>query len=131
MSLPAVTGLGVALLVTVTCAPVTGPTTVLTDAVLLLEFESLAEELTDAVSLMTVRFATPVFTFVTKVNVAAVDPAMSRFVHTTLPELPTPGLMQLHPAGAEIETKVVLLGTVATRVALSAALGPLFVTTCV
>ena len=80
---------------------------------------------------MTVPFVAVLFTFTIIVNVAAVDPAMLTSVQTTLPVPPLPGVVQLHPAGAAIETKVVLAGTGATMVALSAALGPLFVITCV
>jgi hypothetical protein len=118
-------------LVTVTSAPAVAPTIVLTLAVLLAEFGSLAEELTAAFSVITVPLATPVFTFVISVKVAVVDPAMFKFVQTTFPEVPTLGVMQLHPAGAEMETKDEFAGTVDTKVALSAALGPLLVTTCV
>ena len=40
-------------------------------------------------------------------------------------------MKHVQPAGEAIETNVVFAGIVATSVALSAALGPLFVTTCV
>jgi hypothetical protein len=131
MSVLACTGFGEAVLVTVTSAFVVVPTTVLTLAVLLVETGSLADELTASVSVIIVPFATPVFTFVTSVNVAAVDPTMSTFEQTALPAVPIAGVMQLHPSGAAMETKVVFAGTVEIRVALSAALGPLLVTICV
>ena len=101
------------------------------EAVLLLEFGSLTDELTVAVSVITVPLAVPAFTFTTIEKVAAVLPTMLRLVHTTLPVPPTPGVVQVQPAGADIERKVVFAGTASTNVALSAALGPLLVTSCV
>jgi hypothetical protein len=95
------------------------------------EFGSIADELTDTVPVITVPFAVALLTFTTSVNVPMVNPAMLALVQTTLPVPPTGGLRQLHPAGAAIDTNVVFVGTTATTVALSAALGPLFVTTCV
>jgi hypothetical protein len=107
------------------------PTSVLTVAVLFAEFGSATDELTDTESAITVPLVVPLFTFTTSVNVPAVNPAMLTSVQTTLPVPPVPGVMQLHPAGGVMETKVVFAGMGATSVALSAALGPLFVTTCV
>src|SRR5258708_7875194 len=130
MLLPACTGFGDATFDTVRSGAVV-PTTVLTVAVLLEEFGSAAEELADTESATIVPFAVPAFTFTTSVNVTAIEPAMFEFVQTTFPVLPTAGPRQLHPAGAAIDTNVVFVGTGATTVALSAALGPLFVTTCV
>ena len=107
------------------------PTTVVAVALLLAEFGSAAEEPTAAVSVMTVPFAVPAFTFTTKLKVAELSPAMFTLLQTTLPVPPTGGVRQLHPAGTAMDTNVVFAGTVATMVALSAALGPLLVTTCV
>jgi hypothetical protein len=107
------------------------PTIVEAEAVLLAEFGSLTEELAVAVSVITVPFAVPVFTFVTRAKLAAVLPAIFKAVQTTLPAAPTVGVVQLQPTGAATETKVEFVGTASTNVALSAALGPLFVTTCV
>jgi hypothetical protein len=98
--------------------------------VLLAEFGSLTEELTDTVSVITVPFAAAAFTFVTSEKVAAVPPAIFRSVQTTFPVLPTGGVVQVQPTAADIETKVVLVGTASTKTALSAALGPLLVITC-
>ena len=117
--------------VTVISAPVVVPTTTLADAVLLAEFGSTTEELTVTEFVTTVPFAVPVVTFTTIVNAAEVDPAMSTSVQITLPVFPPPGDVQVHPAGAVMDTNVVLAGTDVTSVALSAALGPLLVTTCV
>src|SRR5271155_2424191 len=131
MSLPAITGFGDAELVTVISASAVVPTMVDALAVLLTEFGSLTEELTTAVSVMTVPLATPEFTFTNIVNVAAVLPAMLGLVHTTFPVAPTAGVTQVQPAGAATERNVVFAGTASTNAALSAALGPLLVTICV
>jgi hypothetical protein len=130
MLLPASTGFGEATLETDRFGAVV-PTTVVTVAVLLEELGSAAEELTDAVSEITVPFAVPAFTFTTSVKVPAVEPSILELLQTTLPVPPTPGPIQLQPAGDAMETNVVFAGTGATSVALSAALGPLLVTTCV
>ena len=131
MLLPAATGFGDATFVTVSSPFAVTPTTVFTVAVLLGMFGSLAEELTVAVCVITVPLAVPGFTFITSVNVPAVEPAMFELVHTTVAGPGVPGVMQDHPAGATIDAKAVFAGTVSTSVALSAALGPLLVTTCV
>jgi len=107
------------------------PTTVTALAVLFVEFGSLTDELTLAVLVITVPFAVPVFTFVISENVAAVLPAKLKSVQTILPVPPTAGVVHVHPEGAASETNVVLAGTPSTKAALSAALGPLLVTTCV
>jgi hypothetical protein len=80
---------------------------------------------------MTVPFAVPAFTFTIRVNVAVVNPNISTLLQTTLPVPPPAGVTQLHPAGAANPTNVVFTGITVTNVALSAALGPLFVSTCV
>src|SRR5580704_5551278 len=130
MLLPACTGSGEGVLVTVRFGPDV-PTTVLALAVLFAEFGSGADELTETESVITVPFVVVLTTFTTRVNVPLVDPAILTLVQTTFPVVPTPGAEQLQPEGAAIETKVVLVGIGATMVALSAALGPLLVTTCV
>src|SRR3954447_1834987 len=130
MLLPASTGLGEAVLVTDKFGPVP-PTIVVAEAVLFTAFGSMADDATAAVFVMTVPLATPVFTFTTMVKVPEVDPAMLVFVQLTLPVPPRLGMMQLQPAGALKEINVVFAGTTVVSVALSAALGPVFVTTCV
>src|SRR6266446_3362974 len=131
MLLPATAGFGEATLVTVSSAAAVVPTTVDAVALLLLETGSLTDELTVAVSVITVPFAVPTFTFTTIEKLAAVLPNMFNVVQTTLPVPPTAGVRQVQPAGADIETKVAFAGTASINVALSAALGPLLVTTCV
>src|SRR5579871_715164 len=131
MLLPATTGLGDAELLTTICAPAVVPTSVNALAVLLLVLGSLTEELATAVSVITVPLATPVLTLTAMENVAAVLAAMFRSVQTILPVPPSTGVLHVHPDGAEIEAKTVLAGMLSLMVALSAALGPLFVTICV
>ena len=126
MLLPAITGLGKAVLLTVNSPLAVVPTIVVTVAVLFARFGSFAKELTDAVSEITVPFAVPLLTFSTHENVADVEAAMFEVLQTALPG--PAGVKHVHPAGAANDTNVVLAGTVATNVALSAALGPLFVT---
>ncbi len=130
MLLPATTGSGEAALVTSSSAPALDPTIVDATAVLLLVFGSLAEELTDATFVITVPFAVPAVTLATREKVAAVPPLRLKSVQTTFPVPPTAGVLQLQLAGAINETNVVFAGIASDSVALSAALGPLLVTTC-
>ena len=115
-------------MVTDNCAPVVVPTTVEAEAVLFAEFGSVTEELTVTVSVITVPFAVPAVTFVIRLKVAAVLPAIFKSLQTTLPVPPTGGVVQLQLAGAAMETNVVFAGIASTNDALSAALGPLLVT---
>ena len=128
--LPASTGLGEAEFVTIICACAVVPTSVTAMAVLFAELGSFTDELTVAVLVMMVPFAVPEFTFTTIVRLAAVLAAMVNALQTMLPVPPAPCEMQFHPAGAVIEAIVVFAGTASTSVTLSAALGPLLVTTC-
>src|ERR1700691_694245 len=130
MLFPATTGFGEAALVTVNSAPEVAPTTVEAEAVLFAVLGSVAEELTVAVSVITVPFAVPAVTFVTNEKVVAVPPFNVRSVQITFPAAQTAGVTQVQPAGYANETNVVLAGMASASVALSAALGPLFVTTC-
>ncbi len=107
------------------------PTMFVVVAVLFARIGSITDELTVAVPVIMVPFAVPLGIFTTNVKLAVLKPAILAFVHTALPVPPTPGVRQLHPAGGVSETNVELFGTGSTRVALSAALGPLFVTTTV
>ncbi len=117
--------------VTVICPCAVAPTLVTTVALLLAMIGSITDELTTAVLLIVVPFATPVFTLTTNVKLLEDNPARFTSVHTTLPALPTLGTWQLQPAGVVSETKVVFVGADTTIVALSAALGPLSVATTV
>jgi hypothetical protein len=130
MVFPACTGFGEAVLVTDRFGP-DDPTIVVTVAVLFDRIGSRTDELTVAEAVITVPFVAPVATFTTKVKVAEDNPGMFAFVHTALPVPPMLGKRQLHPAGGVSEANVVPVGTGNTRVALSAALAPLFVATTV
>ena len=131
MLLPANTGLGDAAFVTERSAAAVVPTMVTAVALLLAEFGSLVAELAVTVSLIAVPLASPVFTFATIEKLAVVLPFIVRMVQTTLPVPPLPGVLQVQPAEATMETNVVFAGTASTSVALSAALGPLLATTWV
>jgi hypothetical protein len=123
-----VTGFGEAALLTERSACAVVPTIVFTVALLFAPFGSATAELTLAVSVMTVPFAVPVFTFTTTVNVD-VPGGRSAIEQVIVPV--GPGLLQTHPDGATIDCNVVLAGTFSTNVTLVASLGPLFVTVCV
>src|ERR1035438_8698289 len=99
MLFPASTGTGDPTFVTDRFGPV-APTRVVTVAELFARLGSVAEEPTEAVSVMTVPFAVPLFTFTTTVNVADVSPGMLELLQTTLPVVKVPLFGQLHPAGA-------------------------------
>src|SRR5271169_1188388 len=131
MFLPATTGFGAAEFVNVSSACAVVPTTVAAVAVLLVELGSLVDELAVEVSVITVPFAVPEFTLTTIEKVAAVLAAWLSVVQITFPVFPEPGPMQVQPAGAEMENRVVFAGMASTRVELSAALGPLLVITWV
>jgi hypothetical protein len=126
ISLPATTGFGDAMFVTVISACEVVPTTLDAIAVLFAEFGSLVEELAVAVLVNIVPLATPVFTLTIIEKLAVVLPAIVSVLQTTFPVAPLGGV-QVQPDGAAIEAKVVFAGTVSTIVALSAALGPLLV----
>ena len=126
IGLPAWTGFGDATLVTKRFGPEV-PTIVVAVAVLFARFGSTTDEPTLAVPVITVPFGVPLATFTTNVKLAEIKPAMFALVHTRALE----PARQLHPAGAVKEENVVLLGYGNTNVALSAALGPLLVTTTV
>ena len=113
MLLPACAGFGATVLVTERFGPV-DPTSVEAVAELFDDVGSVADDDTETLSLITVPFATPVFTFTTSENEAEVPPAIFVLMQTTVPGFPAPGPVQLHPDGALIETRVELVGTGAT-----------------
>ena len=129
MLLLGVTGFGDATLLTERSPCAVVPTIVLTVALLLVEFGSAIAELTLAVSVMTVPFAVPAFTFTTIVKTEGVAASRLAIEHVNVPV--RPGLLHTQPAGAVIDSRVVLAGMVSTNVTLVALLGPLFVTVCV
>ena len=66
-------------------------------------------------------------TVTTRVN-AAVPGANVGLLHDSVPPLPTAGVLQLQPAGALSEVKLVDAGIALLRLAAAALLGPAFVT---
>ena len=75
------------------------------------------------------------------ITVPAVVPAVTLYTTVNVPDTPAPTLAfvqglagklaQFHPAGAVIETKVVLAGVASVNVPFVIADDPVFVTTCV
>jgi hypothetical protein len=87
---------------------------------------------TEAVALSVVPPATELGTFETIVNVACVDGFIVAVNEQVIvPFVPAIGVLQLHPAGAAIETNVVGAGSGMLTDAALAVLGPLFVATTV
>ena len=125
---PAVTGLGVPL--SVTAMSHAAPTGVVTLVLLFAEFGSEVVAETEEAAVIEVA-VTVEGTFNTTMMSADVLAATLGFVHVIVPVAPTAGVVQVHPAGAEIEAKVVFVGVASVNVAPVAAAGPLFVTVCV
>jgi hypothetical protein len=131
MLLPAATEAGDAELVVTRSACVPNATTSAAVAVLFAEFESVTDELTVAVSLITVPAAVPAVTFTTTGKLA-VPGAKLGFVQLMTPALPTAGSVQDHPLGSGVsDTKVVFGGVFSVKLAPVAVLGPPLVTICV
>src|SRR5438270_10195186 len=90
--------------------------------------EVVAETDDDAViELATTVGATPRTTMMS----VEVPEATVGLVQVIVPVPPTAGVVQVHPAGCEIDWKVVFAGVASVNVAPDAAAGPLFVTVCV
>jgi hypothetical protein len=125
MLFPAVTGLGVPLSVTARSQiVVTGVAVVV---LLLAELGSEVEEETVEVAVMVVA-AIEDATFTTTIILAEAPEARLASVQVTVPVAPTAGVVQIQPAGAEMDAKVVLVGTTSVKVAFVELAGPLFVT---
>ena len=125
MLFPAVTGLGVPLSVTARSQiVVTGVAVVV---LLLAELGSAVEEETVEVAVMVVA-AIEDATFTTTIILAEAPEARLASVQVTVPVAPTAGVVQIQPAGAEMDAKVVLVGTTSVKVAFVELAGPLFVT---
>jgi hypothetical protein len=131
MFAPAATGFGDAEFVVTMSACVASATTSAAVELLLAAFGSETAEPTVTVSLIAVPAAVPAFTFNTREKLP--DPgATLGFVQVIVPVPPTAGTVpQVHPAGGAIDWNVVFGGVVSVKVAVVAALGPAFVTTCV
>src|SRR5450755_84076 len=122
---PAATGFGDAELVVKMSACVASATTSAAVALLLAELGSLTAELTVTVSLTAVPAAAPAVTLTTNVMVAGAPGERVESVQMSVARV------QVQPAGPVSETAVVFAGRTSVRVTVVAALGPLFVTTCV
>src|SRR5271170_1750234 len=97
MLFPAITGLGVFVLVMERSAVVDEPTVVCTVAELFARFGSLVPEVAFTTSVITVPAATPVFTATPTVNVVEAALASSGFVDEIVPVPPTLGVVQVQP----------------------------------
>ena len=125
---PAATGLGAPLFVTVKSQ---ATFTAVTTLVLLFEDRG-SVVVAETEEAAVIEDATTVAgTFTTTMMLADVPDAMLGFVQVMVPVPPTAGVLQVHPAGAEIDANVVLVGVASVNVAPVAAAGPLFVTVCV
>ena len=122
MLLPAATGFGLPLLVTVRSQAVV--TVVVTVVLLFAELGSLAEE-TEEFAVI-VPAATVGATLTTTMISAVAPKARLGFVQVT--EAVT---VHVHPAGGATETNVVLAGIGSVKLTADAAAGPLLVTVCV
>ena len=125
---PAVTGLGLPLLVTVKSHD--WLTLVTTVVVLLAALGSVVVVETVEVA-VTVVATTVGATFTTTTMSAAAPAASDGSLQTTFPVLPTAGVVHVQPAGASTDWYVVLVGVASVMVATVAAAGPLLVTVCV
>ena len=128
MLLPAATGFGVPLFVTVRSQAVV--TVVVTVVLLFAALGSLVAEETVEFAVM-VPAAIFGATFTTTMMSAEAPDARLGSVQLTFPVAPTAGVVQDHPAGMETETNVVLAGVASVKLTVDAAAGPLFVTVCV
>ncbi len=97
-------------------------------ALLLPGFESLVDELPDAVFVIVDPLMAFALTLKTSVKAAEAPLASVAIEQLTVPVPPTAGVVQDQPAGAETETNAVFGGSTSVSVALSAAIRPLFVT---
>ena len=118
---PAVTGLGAPLLVTVRSQ---ATLTFVTTLVLLFAANgSLVVADTDDAAVMD-GAVTVAGTFSTTMMSAATPEATLGLVQLIVPVPPTAGVVHVHPAGGEIDWKVVLAGVACVNVAPAAAAGP-------
>jgi hypothetical protein len=125
---PAATGLGLPEFVTVKSQATL--TLVVTLVLLLEESGSVVVAETDDAAVMEVA-VTVEGTFNTTTMFADAPDATLGSVQVMVPVAPAAGVVQVHPAGGEIDWNVVFVGVASVNVAPVAAAGPLFVTVCV
>ena len=125
---PAVTGLGVPLLVTVRSQV----TTMLVTTLVLLFAAFGSEVVAETDEAAVIEAAVTVDGTLTTTRMFADTPdATLGLVHVIVPVAPTAGVVQVHPAGAETDWNVVFVGVASVKVAPVAVAGPLLVTVCV
>ena len=130
--LPAYTGYGVAVSVTLKLFCVELATVVLAEARLLLGNASVVFEPTSAEFVITVPDAVAAGTVTVSVKVVVPAFASDAFVHEIVPAAPTAGVVQVHAVPVcAIDLKVVVPGVASVNVFVAAAAGPLFFTTIV
>lgn len=130
MLLPAATGFGAAAFVTTKSACVARATTSAAVALLFAAFGSAVVEPIVTVSFTAVPAAVPAVTASTTGKLA-VPGAKLGFEQLIVPAAPTVGVEHDQPLGiVASEKNVVFAGVLSVNVALAAALGPAFVTTC-
>lgn len=121
MLLPACTGIGLFAFVIDRAAD--GDTYTLTEALLLLEFESpVTEEATESVCVIVVPDAVLAFTVTTKVKLAVALAARVPIVQVSVT------VEQVQPAGPVRDTAVVFVGSGSVKVTVLAEAGPALVT---
>jgi hypothetical protein len=125
MSCPAVAGFGVP--VFVTAKSQTGSTVVVVVVLLLEELGSLVVAAIEAFAVIEATVMVDA-TFTTTIMFADAPEAMLGLTQVMVPVAPTAGVVQVHPAGAEIDAKVLFVGTASVNVRFEAVAGPLFVT---
>ena len=126
MLAPAFTGSGESTFVTARSA--WAVVVVLAVAKLSLASGSTMSELALAVFMIVEPLATDAATFTTSEKLDALELACDAFVHDTVPDAPTTGVVQLQPPGDASDTNVVFAGRLSVSVEFVAASGPLLVT---
>jgi methenyltetrahydromethanopterin cyclohydrolase len=122
---PAVTGSGVSVFVTLRSAEPT-PTVVTAVAELFAGTGSAVVDDSVAVFVMTVPELSDGSVCTTIVKKSAVTPKLA-FEHVIVPVAPTAGVVHVHGPVVDSDTNVVPAGSVSVKLALAALLGPLFV----
>ena len=132
MSPSATVGLGVAVFTMAISALLAFATITAAVALLLVRFGTMLVAVAIAVSAMFVPDVVPAFTCSTKVKFAGVLRArLLLSVQVIVPAASTAGVVQVQPAGAVMDWKLVFGGVVCVKVAPVATAGPMFVTLCV
>lgn len=106
----------------------TSVTGVVTIVLLFREFGSEVVEETDELAVIVVAARVEARFTSTRMFAEAPEARLLGPVHVTLPVAPTAGVVHDQPTGAEMEAKVVFVGTASRKLTPVAAAGPLFVT---